>query len=494
MFNPQNPNYDKQKILQQEWEDNKKDYGGFGIDLLYIGNPKYKNIKMELFESNMVSIKNYHEEILPKVNTYTKTKAVKGLKPHILGNVYGNNNYGVGDNDKVSFGQLLSVICYCDLSDFSCYWSSSFRFIRFNESLSSIKERNSKLYNISKAFIQLVSCFGISGVTDLEDFKNPNGMESSSYYCGLNMLLSFPSYVLRLNGPCSSSKHIEVATRFAKRQGLIITIKNYEPWLHFFDCSWISNYREEDERVFVAGTHPVQIVNIQVIETAKTYKKLCKSLYLFDQIVNGQGSADMDSSVSIGDIKYLKRLLLVLFDNDLGIIGGDIYLYQLLKSYQINKKQIVINLDYLYDYECESVVKDELLSIVIDGELKRYEYDSDISDILHINLIKLWYLIKLFPSSLQTIIIYTTDPINGYSIYPFCLSSLFGELRSLLTASKTSLQQIQIRATRYWNNKDNPCWIVGCFNKLSLILEETKFQTQLLQKQGVEDILYINIV
>ena len=65
----------------------------------------------------------------------------------------------------------------------------------------------------------------------------------------------------------------------------------------------------------------------------------------------------------------------------------------------------------------------------------------------------------------------------------------------MLTASKTSLQQIQIRANRY----DEPGWIVGCFNKLSLILEETKFQTQLLQKQmsgggEYEDILYINIV
>ena len=108
MFNPQNPNYDKQKILQREWKGNKKDYGGFGIDLLYIGNPKYKNIKMELFESNMVLINNYDEEILPKVNTYTKTKAVKGLKPHIHERgYYGNNNYGVFDNDKGIFWSVI---------------------------------------------------------------------------------------------------------------------------------------------------------------------------------------------------------------------------------------------------------------------------------------------------------------------------------------------------------------------------------------------------
>ena len=51
------------------------------------------------------------------------------MKPDI-NHLYLNHNYGIDYNNVVSLSQVLSLICYCDLTFFSRAWSSTFRFIR----------------------------------------------------------------------------------------------------------------------------------------------------------------------------------------------------------------------------------------------------------------------------------------------------------------------------------------------------------------------------
>ncbi len=55
---------------------------------------------------------------------------------------------------------------------------------------------------------------------------------------------------IRLCAPTSTSVHIEVATKFSGRDGMIIALQipNGLNGLRSFDCSWISQYKEEDER------------------------------------------------------------------------------------------------------------------------------------------------------------------------------------------------------------------------------------------------------
>ena len=93
------------------------------------------------------------------------SNSIKALKPNINGSAYGNNHYGITeeDNNKVTFDQLLSIICYCDLTDFSRAWSESFRAVSFNESFEEIKKRNQSFYFCSKYLIEIVNVFGISG-------------------------------------------------------------------------------------------------------------------------------------------------------------------------------------------------------------------------------------------------------------------------------------------------------------------------------------------
>eukprot|EP01084_Bolivina_argentea_P060464 110473_1 len=74
------------------------------------------------------------------------------------------------------------------------------------------------------------------------------------FFCGLSLVLNIPSFAIYLSGPCSTSKNIVIAINFADRDGMILELINNEPGCcqqNYFDCSWISNYSEENERLFM---------------------------------------------------------------------------------------------------------------------------------------------------------------------------------------------------------------------------------------------------
>ena len=375
--------------------------------------------------------------------------AVKGLAPHIDGKWYGNNHYDISKdtNNSVSFGQLLSLISYCDLTDFSRSWSSTFRASRFNESLTSIKKRNAKYWHSSKQFIEIVNVFGIS---DKEEYgiDNPNGTEKGPYFCGLNCLLSFPSYVTRFCGPCSTSKAQSVAVKFADETGVILKVMNYDYNLHYFNCSWLSAFKEEEERVFVSGAVPIKIVNITIIDTAKQYSTLVKVLAALDDVLKGINPSD----ISVLDISYLNKLLFCINNgynsSDIGIINDE-YLLSLLRAYSHHKTQIYINLSYLYEsntYNGSKGIKKELLDVVFYDGLKEYKKKEGGGDILDLsNLIKFGYLLSLF-QSLNTIIIDTFK--SKYKFNP----SLFYKHCVLCPSfsSHKELNQIQIKGSKSW--------------------------------------------
>merc|ERR1712176_1264764 len=116
-----------------------------------------------------------------------------------------------------------------------------------NEKLEKIKERNQKYHHIAKYLRELVQYFGLSGRWGAGD------TESGPFFTGISFVLNIPSFSIRLNGPNSTSKYKEIAMRFATRDGIIIQLNNksIENGANevFFDCSFISAYPEEEERL-----------------------------------------------------------------------------------------------------------------------------------------------------------------------------------------------------------------------------------------------------
>ena len=130
-------------------------------------------------------------------------------------------------------------------------------------------------------------------------------------------MLAIPEYNIRLCSPTSTSLQMEVATRFAGDRGIIIQLNNMTDILAkrlcSFNCSWLSQYNAEDERLFFGGAYRIQIENIRNIATATNYGFFINPMYCFHTMING---TELIKKVSkMGD----KEILINLIAHNLGI-------------------------------------------------------------------------------------------------------------------------------------------------------------------------------
>eukprot|EP01083_Nonionella_stella_P183387 662583_1 len=113
--------------------------------------------------------------------------------------------------------------------------------------------------------------------------------QCSPFFCGMNVVLSMPSFCMRLCSPTSTSKQIEVAMKFSGKNGIVLQMDNPDMeqywYLHAFNASWISRFKEEDERLFFGGAWPIQIQSIRIRSTNQNFKTFSKSLHYLDTLL-----------------------------------------------------------------------------------------------------------------------------------------------------------------------------------------------------------------
>jgi len=144
----------------------------------------------------------------------------------------------------MTYSHMSSLILYTDLSSYCSNFSSTFRKSTRTETMESVKRRNSKYWWQSKFIREAVRFYGYD--THYPYIQNK---ERGPFYSGIDVILCVYSFSMRLRGPTSTSKHIEVAINFSKRTGIIIALNNtgyYQSHLlPFIDCSWFSRYPDE---------------------------------------------------------------------------------------------------------------------------------------------------------------------------------------------------------------------------------------------------------
>eukprot|EP01084_Bolivina_argentea_P266659 452359_1 len=142
-------------------------------------------------------------------------------------------------------------------------------------------------YYLSKTLRETVECFGNGG-----DDLYTHEVEHGPFYCGMNRIMTLPTFSIRLCGPVSTSMQKTIGVRFADDNGMVIRLnnngdRNSSLCLKFFDCSFISLYKEEDERLFFGGAHRVRIENIRKIKQPKNFSAFFKPLYYVNCMING---------------------------------------------------------------------------------------------------------------------------------------------------------------------------------------------------------------
>ncbi len=296
--------------------------------------------------------------------------------------------------------------------------------------------------------------------------------EAGPFYSGLNVELIVSSFLMRCYSPTSSSKHLEIATRFSDEEGIIIQFNNtghqYAHRLPIFNCSFISTFPEEDERLIFGGSDLIRIEGIRLIQTCTNYQTFFKCLFIFDSILNGASVNADDLNICDVDYKILNKLISVSYSK------MDEYLINTWNKFIIQKQTIIINLDKL------SRLPSNISSLIMQsGIKKRYEaLPPDSFNLFDSSLFSIF-------SNLKTIIIYTTwfDNLYSFNLYSFL---------SIINKSST-WTKIRILAKR-------GTWILALFDNkkewrsILSAYDETKLNIKMETTKTVYDCVFISRV
>ena len=318
------------------------------------------------------------------------------------------------------------------MDNYSTKFSETFRKIYSHETIHSVKKRNQEYWWQSKLFKETVELYGIRGYSEKHDPDGQNG----PFYTGVNCKLAIPEFNIRLYSPTSTSKQIEVSINFADQNGMIITLNNdayLSTLLRFFDCSWISRYPDEDERVFVNGYFPIRVASVQMMKTNQNYSDLFAALYLFDILLSG-GNVDINIFDKKVKMQIVNELLMkegilvpsimqsltteqlstynelikqgyketdavkaIMISNDEPDEDDDPYVASMFKTYLIQKKHVSIQLANILIMRETLPSSQDILSMII-GDLSVKLYKNSYlmantvpyrSNLLSVNIFKL---------------------------------------------------------------------------------------------------------
>ena len=225
----------------------------------YRVEPRYENFKEEMLEYPAVSPEEL-ESITNKATQYLKTEMCRSLRAD------------TEHHEPITIDDLIGLILYCDYSELSRRFTLSFRKSTAFESLKQIKARNSRYFHWSLTMKDTIKSYGQSwyqGSGPISALRGP-------FYCGMSIPLNIPQFNMSTHGPTSTSIHIEVATRFSGSKGIIIQMNNssgLSQWLKGMDVSFISRYKEEDER-YVIHYESVYIAIFLIHYTLHHYKQV----------------------------------------------------------------------------------------------------------------------------------------------------------------------------------------------------------------------------
>jgi len=287
-----------QKQIKHNPNYGNMDFGGHSISDLCV-RPHFASLKEEAIESGEVDIKDFNATVVEKAKRYLNGRKCRAMRSRY--DVFQLSRFQSGS--PLSLHHIQSVLLYTDFTHFSALFSSSFRKLRWNESIRETNQRNGRFFHVAKALRECVELFGHdNGIFEVREsdgeLGSRNGRESGPFFTGVSVVLNIPSFAINFQGPTSTSKQFTVALRFAGDDGLILRLNNDSDAsgrnVAFWNASCMSRYPEEDERIFFASQGRLALDAIFVVGTAKDYKCSVSAFYKFDQILTGRVPHDND--------------------------------------------------------------------------------------------------------------------------------------------------------------------------------------------------------
>eukprot|EP01084_Bolivina_argentea_P297762 513035_1 len=394
------------------------DHSGYDVCDLYIGkNSAASSFKEEFFTNyKYLNIENYNN-VMIKVNLYKNTHKVKSTKS--FKHRCSPQHYDVPTGKILGEENLMSLILYTDFTKESARFSATFRKLDVFETLLSVKHRNSKYWWWAKTLRETVEIFGCSrGNSDDDHGGEDDGGKSGlfgPYFTGLSVVLNVPSFQIRLCSPTSTSCQITVALKFSGKAGMILQLNNpsiksdrFRYALRGFNCSWISRYKAEDERLFCGGYAPIDIESVRIIDTDKNFGIFIKSLALLDGMINGAFVEFVD--IKNINISLLYRLVEFVLHREKGDnkIQFDDYIIESFNIFRQNKQEIF--LDYYNLSRLDNTKNTKMRDLIMndfethkgkEADTKYLREESDLSNVIKSDFFSIFSNVKTIRISTQ---------------------------------------------------------------------------------------------
>ena len=263
------------------------DFGGYSVKETYV-EPKHSNLKEELLATKLVSIDVLNQAIIVKGDDLMKSNVIKSKRANSVWRSNDPYHFDIKRGDPLKPHHLHAAVTYTDNGEICKLLSESFRKMRATETIEDVKGRNSAFYWCSRYLREFTTYFGSNGLEQMS-YGTSNGYETGPFFCGMSLVLSLPQFTMGLQGPTSTSKDRAVAWRFAGSGGMVIMLNNkkgfsvYEP---FFDVSYISQYPEEDERLFCGSMFRLEVQTVITIGDSMNWCKYVPSLFKMDAVIS----------------------------------------------------------------------------------------------------------------------------------------------------------------------------------------------------------------
>ena len=358
----------------------------------------------------------FANDVVGKGDKFLKTKSCKRVQC-----VHWNDplKYVIKEGDALKNEHLYALILYTDFSEFCTDFSSTFRAEPWDEAFEATKKRNGRFHFVAKHLRELVQYYGVKGRKTVCSSFCPttkpcayHARQLGPFYTGVNCVLFMTEFKVRLSGPTSTTKTRAVAERFASDAGMIIKLNNIsedgparEP---FFDCSWISLYFEEDERLFMGGWYKLELKSIIIQSLKWNYKKFIIPFFLFDCMLSADDPTD-EKRISIqpekGQCDIVERAMAnCLGRGDEDFATADAYIRDLFFAFASKKTQVTLNLYNMKEFTIQHVGP-RFYSLIMHPIQEQTLANAEASE-MSTNFFKP-VLFELF-TNLQEIVLYTT--------------------------------------------------------------------------------------
>eukprot|EP01084_Bolivina_argentea_P108016 193067_1 len=262
---------------------------------------KYKNMKCELLNNIIFSIDTKNYKVAKQK---AKQKMNSKYARHLTSDGYAGKEYNIKAASPITREHILSILFYTDFDTLSYHFSSTFR--PLNKEEKNIKAcilKNAEYANLSRLICETVNAFGT---------KTGECKHDPIYYHGISGLLIFSSFLATFFSPTSTTLQIEVATVFAKDNGAILELQKHSTWLSYFNCSWLSSYCNEDERLFIIPIESywqLKFSSIRSIAKGENYQYYIHALTALNYAVNGDKPKGKHI-VNKTDVKIIRKLIM----------------------------------------------------------------------------------------------------------------------------------------------------------------------------------------